>query len=178
MTTYLEETWAGMNWVERKVFSAAATALGHTKETLTDDTDAVGMLRKIAAEAGKELGGEAADQLGEALFDIAHEHCEDGCYGGGRPWYDQVAGRLVDPYGPFAEIAVEQQITRDDTGNPGGRESLDNAAWLGLLRAHYGSVSRAKDDEQVRRRLVDMGALVVEWLYDLNKRAEAEAVAR
>lgn len=45
---------------------------------------------------------------------------------------------------------------------------------MGLLRAHYGSVSRAGDDEEVRRRLVGMGALVVEWLYDLDKRADAK----
>ena len=176
--TYLEETWAGMSWAERKVFEAAAKALGHTKETLTEDDDATVTLRKIAAGAGKELGGEAADQVAEALFDAAHEHCEDGCYGGGRPWYDPVAARLVDPAGPLAAIAVAQQITRDDTDNADGRESLDNTAWLGLLRTHYRSVSAAKDDDEARRRLVDMGALVVEWLADLDKRQPAATASR
>lgn len=136
----------------------------------------------VAQQARDLLAGrhitDLADDLAERLYDAAHEHCEDGCYGGGRPWYGPVAARLVDPTGPLANIAVEQQIAREDTENADGRESLDNAAWLGLLRVHYRSVSAAKDDHEARRRLVDMGALVVEWLTDMDKRDQAATVTR
>lgn len=175
MGTYLEQVWAGMSWAEKKVFSAAAKALGHTKETLADDEDTVVMLRKIAGEAGKALSSDVAEQVGEALYDDAHENCDDvdGCTGGGALWYRKVAARLVDPGGPLAAVAVAQEIAREDTDNPDGRETLDNAAWLGLIATHFGSlrrgISTAKGKDEIRRRLTDLAALAVEWLGDLDK---------
>ncbi len=174
----LEETWAGLSWAERKAFTAAGLALGHTKDTLAEDADATAMLRRIAAETGKLLTAEAVAEVGEALFDIEHENCQDGCGGGGRPWYDKVAASLLDPAGPLAAIAIEQQITRDDTGNPEGKETLSNIEWLGLLRQHYRSVCPRVDvDDQLRRVLIAMAALIVEWLADLDKRPQVRSDA-
>jgi hypothetical protein len=185
MGVLVEQVWAELGWAERKVFNAAARALGHTPASLNDDPDAVAMLRKIAVRAGKALETDVVEQVGEALFDAAHENCDDetGCTGGGAVWYRKVAAQLVDPLGPYAAIAVAQQLTREDVNNVDGRETLDNTAWLGLLKAHVGSVRRAVagyvapgDDFEIRCRLIDVAALTVEWLNDLDKPSKTKHI--
>lgn len=178
MSESLKEVWDSLSWAERKAFTAAAMALNHTKETLAEDAYATAMLRRVAAETGKLLTADAVDEIGEALFDIEHENCEDACGGGGRPWYDAVAARLLDPAGPLAAVAIEQQIVRDDTGNSEGKETLNNVEWLGLLRQHYRSTAvRVDADDQLRLGLITMAALIVEWLADLDKRASVRSQA-
>lgn len=165
---------AGMSPAERKVFARAAKALGHNRDTLNGDASLTSMLQQIARQVAQGMTKDAADQLGEVLFDLAHETCDKGCAGAGAPWYRTVAQRLTDPYGPLAAIAIEQQIARDETGNPDGKETLDNTAWLGLLHQHYQHVLKGGDNDQMRQRLISTAALIVEWLHDL---ARSDAVA-
>lgn len=170
---YLEDTLAEMSWGQRKMFAAIAKALGHTREYLSVNDAMVDTLRNMAGEAGRILEADVADQVGELLFDVAHENCDDdGCTGGGKPWYIQVAARLVDPFGPLAAIAVEQQIARDETGNIDGQDSLSPASHLGLLHLELGNLSKPNRDRyQTRKTLISLGAQVVEWLTDLEKPA-------
>jgi hypothetical protein len=175
--SYLDQVRVGMSYYERTVFTAVAVALGHSKESLERDGDTVVMLRKIAAEVGKTLKKEVVEQVGEELFDAAHEHCDDVCTGGGAPWYDQVAARLVDPFGPLAALAMAQQMNADEADVLAVDVDRDTEGWLALLNQHAESVRRG-DDEERRRRLVDTGVVVAEWIAALdrpqpvNKRSE------
>ena len=156
MVSYLEEAWAGMSWAERRVFSAAAKALGHTKATLAQDHDTTVMLRKIAAEAGKSLGAEAAEMVAEVLFDAVHEHCgDDGCTGGGVPWYQQIAARLIDPYGPHAAIAGELHRLRQDDETAG---ECDVDGWQPVIADRFHAVEYASGESR-RQRLIELAAV-------------------
>lgn len=66
------------------------------------------------------------DALAEALFDNAHEHCDDesGCSGGGLPYWrefvDAVLMPVVREYADHSAVAGEPEATSESSSDLGG----------------------------------------------------------
>ena len=82
-------------------------------------------LAAIRAEEHQRLAAvpaELVEQLGERLFDDAHENCDsDGCTGGGLPFYEEYARVLLADVLPEHERMVREQVARETRSNAGTR---------------------------------------------------------
>lgn len=126
------------------------------------------MRERIDAEVAKWVKDDPAQAVAEELFDWAHEGCddEDGCTGGGRPWYDGPAKRLTDPTSGVVAIALTQQMMIDRLGTF-GPTSPTSASWIAGLQNGLSDLCAAGNPESARelwQLIADLGAWCARWL--------------
>jgi hypothetical protein len=184
----------GRDWYDR-LDSALRTEIGrrlpdtwtaddaHKAAYIAVQTADVVMRERIDEQVAKKVKEDPAEAVAEALFDQAHEGCDDeeGCQGGGRPWYDAPAKKLTDPASAVVGVAIEHQLLVDELGDL-AKEAGDDAGWMATLRAGAEDVGRAWDacaageasTNDVRREALQLAAWCVALVEELDRRAHAK----
>lgn len=166
--------WCRMTTEDRYLLTEPGSDQRERSSMTTKDEVAAYLAAETAAR--QQHRDEMADILAEEMYDAAHEHCEDGCVGGGRPWYDKPARMLTDPHGVLAEVAQRYVIHLNAQATRRARQApreTDPLPWRDLLAVPVAEAFGEPDPKALREHVANVAATAIAWLDDLERRGGA-----